>query len=180
MFDPENDVPAHERMTILSSYDRSHVIARRTNDPVVSNGSGASAAEFRALVAAYERLEQEARHNSVAEKRRRREEEVKALLRASLSDEEWLSMLDKARLSAARGATRCVIFSFPALLCSDSGRAVNLPDPEWPKTLRGKAASVFLLWEAELKPHGFVLAAQVANFPDGVPGDVELSLVWGR
>ena len=180
MFDPENDVWVNDRMTSLKLSDRAHVNVRRTDGPVAANGSGVSAAEFRALVAAYERLEQEARHNTAVERRRRREAEVKALLCASLSDEEWLSMLQKARLSAARGATRCVVFSFPALLCNDGGRAINLPDPEWPKTLRGKAASVFLLWEAELKPHGFVLAAQVANFPDGVPGDVELSLVWGR
>jgi hypothetical protein len=31
-----------------------------------------------------------------------------------------------------------------------------------------------------LKPLGFALSARIVSFPDGFPGDAELSLVWGR
>ena len=50
---------------------------------------------------------------------------------------------------------------------------------DWPATLRGTAARVYLRWRDEMKPEGFRLSAQVVSFPDGLPGDVELSLIWG-
>ena len=34
-------------------------------------------------------------------------------------------------------------------------------------------------WKRDLKPHGFGLAAQILEFPDGIPGDAGLILVWG-
>jgi hypothetical protein len=59
-------------------------------------------------------------------------------------------------------------------------RAVNAPQPDWPKTLRGEAAELYLRWERDLKPHGFGLAARVLDFPGGMPGDVGLFLVGGE
>jgi len=37
----------------------------------------------------------------------------------------------------------------------------------------------FARWRTELKPRGFGLAAQIVDFPDGVPGDAALFLIWG-
>jgi hypothetical protein len=54
-----------------------------------------------------------------------------------------------------------------------------VPDPDWPATLRGEAAEVYLRWSQDLKPHGFHLAARILDFPCGMPGDVGLFLVWG-
>jgi hypothetical protein len=34
-------------------------------------------------------------------------------------------------------------------------------------------------WQRDLKPHGFGLAAQILEFPDGIPGDAGLILIWG-
>jgi len=62
----------------------------------------------------------------------------------------------------------------------DHGRAVNVPDPSWPITLRGIAAQVFLRWKRELRPRGFKLNARVVDFPGGVPGHIGLFLVWGE
>jgi len=72
-----------------------------------------------------------------------------------------------------------MLLRFPSQLCSDGGRAVNVPDPEWPSTLRGEAAEIYLRWSHDLKPQGFHLAARVADFPDGMPGDIGLFIVWG-
>ena len=88
--------------------------------------------------------------------------------------------MNLAREAARRGETGVVALTFPAALCVDGGRAINLPDPDWPASLRGKAADFFLRWDKELRPLGFALSARIANFPDGFPGDAELSLVWGR
>ena len=73
-----------------------------------------------------------------------------------------------------------MLLRFPHDLCSDGGRAVNVPEPDWPKTLRGEAAEVFLRWERELKSRGFRLVARILDFPGGFPGDIGLFLVWGE
>lgn len=170
MFNPQTQgIPLESKQPVQQAFDEVAVRCREF-----------SATEFRALVIAHEQVAQEARKRLAIEAMLRRQEEIRSLLRAALSDEEWLLMLSSARRAAAAGASQCVIFRFPALLCDDGGRAVNLPDPEWPKTLRGKAAKVFLRWRDELRPQGFCLTARIASFPEGVPGDVELSLVWGH
>jgi hypothetical protein len=38
----------------------------------------------------------------------------------------------------------------PSQLCSGGGRAVNAPRADWPKTLRGEAAQIYLRWERDL------------------------------
>ena len=138
------------------------------------------AENFRELVAAHERDLEESHRNADRAARERLLDEVDSLLRATLSEGEWLAILEKARRAAADGAGECVIMQFPALLCTDGGRAVNLPDPDWPATLRGKAALLFLRWREELRPRGFKLSARMGSFRGGLPGDVEISLVWGR
>jgi hypothetical protein len=69
---------------------------------------------------------------------------------------------------------------FPSQLCSDRGRAINVSEPDWPATLCGEAAEIYLRWEHDLKPSGFHLAARVLDFPGGMPGDIGLFLVWLR
>jgi len=78
-----------------------------------------------------------------------------------------------------RGETEFLLLRFPSQLCSDSGRAINVPDPDWPETLRGEAAEMYLRWERDLRPRGFHLTARVIDYPGGMPGDVGLYLVWG-
>ena len=138
-----------------------------------------SAAGFRQLAARFHQHETQLRAAARDARRQHRDAEVKALLDAPLTDKDWRAMLDEAKRAAASGLKDCVLMRFPAPLCSDGGRAVNAPDPSWPATLRGKAALVFLRWKDELQPAGFRMGARIADFPDGLPGDVELSLVWG-
>ncbi len=106
--------------------------------------------------------------------------DVHRLIDTHISDKEWNRLVHNAREAAERGASEFLLLRFPHQLCSDGGRAVNAPDPEWPRTLRGEAAEMYLRWERELRPRGFHLAARVVDFPDGMPGDIGLFLVWGE
>jgi len=96
-----------------------------------------------------------------------------------VSDEHWRNLLSSARQAAAHGETELLVLRFPAKLCSDGGRAINVPEPNWPSTLRGEAAETYLRFERELRPLGFHLIARVLNFPGGFMGDVGLFLHWG-
>jgi hypothetical protein len=140
----------------------------------------ASADTFRSLVGHFEQDElarrAEARHNS-AEKR---QQEVHELIAARLSEDAWQRMLRESRLAAQKGEQEHLILRFPSELCTDLGRAINAPDPNWPATLRGVAAQVFMRWKHELRPHGFHLLARVVDFPNGIPGDIGLYLHWGK
>jgi CBS domain-containing protein len=106
--------------------------------------------------------------------------DVQRLIDTHISDKEWNKLVHNAREAAERGQTEFLLLRFPHQLCSDGGRAVNAPDPEWPRTLRGEAAEMYMRWERELRPRGFHLSARVVDFPDGMPGDIGLFLIWGE
>ncbi len=139
-----------------------------------------SASALKKLVGDFERRKSDMKTEAQRQAQDRRNEAVKELLRAKYSEAELRQLMTLAHEAARRGEASCVALTFPAALCADGGRTINLPSPEWPASLRGKAADFFLLWERELKPQGFGLSARIATFPDGFPGDAELSLVWGR
>lgn len=115
-------------------------------------------------------------HRLAADKR---QHEVGELLAADLTEAKWQHMLHDARMAAAKGEKEHMLLKFPCELCTDHGRAVNVPDPGWPATLRGLPAQVFMRWKRELRDRGFKLSARVIDFPGGVPGDIGLFLVWG-
>lgn len=107
------------------------------------------------------------------------EHTMKEAIDRHITDEHWRGLLHQARLAAAHGETELSVLRFPAKLCSDGGRAINAPEPDWPATLRGEAAEAYLRFERELKPLGFHLIARVLDFPDGFIGDIGLFLYWG-
>lgn len=138
-----------------------------------------SAKHFRSLVWAHEQaLEAEA-----VERRRQaetlRDQRIKELAAKHLTDSAWRQMLTNARNAASSGMREYMLIRFPSRLCSDGGRAINAPDIRWPETLRGEPADIFQRWRVELQPEGFKIAAQIVDFPDGVPGDAALFLIWG-
>jgi CBS domain-containing protein len=139
----------------------------------------ATADEFRALVAEHERhldAERAERHRALLALR---EERIRELAARRLTEGHWREMLDRARRAAAAGLTEHMLIRFPSQLCEDGGRAINAPDPHWPETLRGEPADVFRRWRNELQPRGFKIAAQIIDFPEGLPGDAALFLIWG-
>jgi CBS domain-containing protein len=138
-----------------------------------------SADDFRSLAA--EHWNARARHEEAEHEaqRARRSARVKELVEHHVGDASWRQLLHRAREAAESGEKEFLLFRFPAQLCSDGGRAVNVPDPAWPATLCGEAAEIYLRWEHDLKPQGFHLTARVLDFPGGIPGDIGLFLVWG-
>ena len=104
---------------------------------------------------------------------------VKNLLEHHVGDRDWNDLLHRSRLAAAAGETEMLLLRFPCELCSDGGRSINVPENDWPETLRGEAAEIYLFWQRDLKPNGFHLTAQVLDYPGGLPGDIGLKLVWG-
>jgi CBS domain-containing protein len=136
--------------------------------------------DFRNLVKRFEQLSDQRRATERKAAAERRRAAVKELTGHHLADDVWQSTLQRAREAAACGARELLLLRFPHDLCSDGGRAINAPEPDWPSSLRGEAAEVYLRWQRELKPQGFQLAARVLDFPGGLIGDIGLFLVWGK
>ncbi len=139
-----------------------------------------TAGDFKHLVAHHHDVlaaEQRKAKEAVADQRRH---DLLHVMATHVSDVLWHHILKESHDAAMNGETEHLILRFPSELCSDGGRAINAPDPEWPRTLRGEPAEVYLRWERDLRPRGFHIVARIMNFPDGFPGDVGLYLVWGE
>jgi CBS domain-containing protein len=135
--------------------------------------------DFRSLVIDHEHEQaqrEDAQHREIAERRRQR---IGELIDEHVSDAAWRELLHRAKQAAENGERELMLLRFPSQLCSDGGRAINVVESDWPTTLRGEAGELYLRWEHDLKPSGFLLAARMLDFPGGMPGDIGLSLVWG-
>ena len=82
------------------------------------------------------------------------------------------------KAAAQRGVREVQVLRFPASYCNDGGRSINNFEPDWHKSLEGFAQRAYGYYEKELAPLGFKLRAEIASFPEGVPGDVALYLRW--
>ena len=127
----------------------------------------------------YEHLRQqqadEARQAQAKERRAR----AKDLIDHHIADESWQRLIHLAREAAEHGAREYLLLRFPSELCTDRGRAINAAEADWPASLRGEAAELYLRWKQDLRPLGFALTARILDFPDGMPGDAGLFLSWG-
>jgi hypothetical protein len=74
--------------------------------------------------------------------------------------------------------TEVEVFRFPNQLCTDKGRAINNQEPGWEKTLTGAPKEIYQLWEKYFRPRGYKLKVQIVDFPDGMPGDIGMTLSW--
>ena len=52
-------------------------------------------------------------------------------------------------------------------------------EPGWETTLTGIPKEIHQFWERRLRPLGYKLEVQIVDFPQGMPGDVGISLKWG-
>jgi CBS domain-containing protein len=136
--------------------------------------------DFRSLVTDHDHKELERRQDLRRAATEQREARVAALIDHHITDQNWHSLVHRAHQSAESGEEEFMLLRFPSQLCSDGGRAINITATGWTETLRGEAAELYLLWERDLKPRGFPLAARILDFPDGMPGDVGLFLRWGQ
>ena len=80
--------------------------------------------------------------------------------------------------AAANGLTEVQVYRFPNALCTDHGRAINQQEPGWETTLTGLPKELYEFWDRQLRPLGYKLKVQIVDFPDGIPGDVGMTLKW--
>ena len=99
-------------------------------------------------------------------------------LKGQVTDDEIARVRRLVMVAVNDGKFEALVYSFPSDLCTDSGRAINSGDPEWPKTLLGKAKQFYERFQKFGKPQGFKLKAMIINFPGGIPGDVGFFLNW--
>ncbi len=137
-----------------------------------------SAAAFRHLTEDHHQDEVRQRDAARRAEIAARDRKVAELTALHVSDAAWADLLGKAREAAKAGQKEYLLLRFPSQLCSDGGRAINHSEPDWPATLHGEPAELYLRWERDLRPQGFHLVAQVMDFPGGFPGDVGLFLIW--
>ena len=76
------------------------------------------------------------------------------------------------------GLTEVQVYRFPNSLCTDKGRAINQQEPGWEKTLTGVPKEIYGLWDRHFKSRGYKLRAEIVSFPNGMPGDVAMTLKW--
>ena len=112
------------------------------------------------------------------------EAEKKALLDklkgpSGVSDEERLkraaAIINRA---VSNGLTEIEVGRFPNSLFTDRGRAINQQEPGWEDTLTGLPKELFEFWKQYLRPKGYKIKFQIADWSGGKPGDIGISLNW--
>jgi len=98
---------------------------------------------------------------------------------SGISDEEaigrGIKIIERAMHSRM---TEVEVIRFPNQLCTDKGRAINQQEPGWERTLTGAPKEIYQLWEKYFRPRGYKLKVQIVDFPDGMPGDIGMTLSW--
>ncbi len=123
-----------------------------------------------------------AKMQEAEEKRRRLQEQqaaqFKEFLEGEVTEEELERIRSRVKIALENGRMEIELLRFPCTNLGDRGRAINNFDPNWPETLRGKAAAYYQLFKMRGEPLGYKMSARVLNYPGGKPGDVGLFLSW--
>jgi hypothetical protein len=81
--------------------------------------------------------------------------------------------------AVANGLTEIEVGRFPNTMFTDKGRAINQQEPGWEDTLTGLPKELYQFWMVHLQPRGYRLKYQIADWPNGIPGDISITLAWG-
>jgi hypothetical protein len=117
-------------------------------------------------------------------KRKAAEAEKKALLDklskpSGVTDEERMTraaaIINRA---VSNGLTEVEVGRFSSSLFTDKGRAINQQEAGWEETLTGLPKELYQFWKAHLEQRGYRIKFQIADWPNGMPGDVSLTLMW--
>ena len=118
-------------------------------------------------------------------KRQAAEAEKKELLDrlskpSGVSDEERMQRAAAIiKRAVSNGLTEVEVGRFPNKLCTDFGRAINQMEPGWEQTLTGLPKELYEFWKKHLEPRGYRLKYQIADWSNGMPGDIGITLMWG-
>ena len=98
---------------------------------------------------------------------------------SGVSDEEGirraLKLIERA---VSNGKSEVQVYRFSNKLCTDSGRAINQQESGWEQTLTGVPKEIYQLWDRHFRARGYKLKAEIVSFPNGMPGDVGMTLKW--
>src|SRR5262245_437973 len=98
---------------------------------------------------------------------------------SGVSDEEAIRRAIKIIERAVNnGQVEVQVYRFPNQLCTDKGRAINQQEPGWENTLTGVPKEIYQLWAKYFHPRGYRLRVEIIDFPDGMPGDIAMTLKW--
>src|SRR5215467_5103548 len=95
------------------------------------------------------------------------------------SDEEAIRRgLEIIQRAIKNRLTEIEIIRFPNQVCTAKGRAINQQEPGWENTLTGAPKEIYQFWHKYFRPRGYKLRVQVVDFPDGLPGDIGMTVSW--
>jgi len=98
---------------------------------------------------------------------------------SGVSDEEAMQRVAVIiQRAVSNGQTEVQVYRFPNQLCTDHGRAINQQEAGWEKTLTGLPKEMYEFWNRQLRPLGYKLRFQIIDWPDGLPGDIGITLKW--
>jgi hypothetical protein len=98
---------------------------------------------------------------------------------SGVSDEEAMKRVAViVNRAVSNGLSEVQVYRFPNQLCTDHGRAINQQEAGWEKTLTGLPKEMYEFWERRLRPLGYKIKFQIVDWPDGMPGDVGITLKW--
>ena len=98
---------------------------------------------------------------------------------SGVSDEERMKRAAAIiKRAVGNGLTEVEVGRFSNKLCTDGGRAINQQEPGWENTLTGLAKELYQFWKVHLQPRGYRLKYQIADWPNGMPGDISITLMW--
>ena len=98
---------------------------------------------------------------------------------SGVSDEEAIRRAVRiVERAVQNGKTEVQVFRFPNNLCTDRGRAINQGEKGWEQTLTGVPKEIYQLWNKYFREKGYKLRVEIVDFPNGVPGDVAMTLKW--
>jgi hypothetical protein len=109
-----------------------------------------------------------------------KKELIDRLLKPSgVSDEERMRRAATIiKRAVSNGLTEVEVGRFSNKLCTDGGRAINQQEPGWEETLTGLPKEVHGFWKKHLEPRGYRVKYQIADWPNGMPGDISITLIW--
>jgi len=114
------------------------------------------------------------------------EAEKKALLdklkgASGVSDDERLKRAAAiVNRAVNNGLTEIEVGRFPNTLFTDHGRAINQQEAGWEETLTGLPKELYEFWKKHMQARGYRLKVQIVDWPGGKPGDIGMSLSWGK
>lgn len=98
---------------------------------------------------------------------------------SGVSDEERMKRAAAVvRRAVSNGLAEVEVGRFPNTLCTDKGRALNQQEPGWEETLTGLPRELYQFWKKFMEPRGYRLRCRIVDWPDGMPGDFNMTLIW--